>query len=85
VDDRFFEKHEYHALTPDQKNTIRLKCLNRGHFGKGHTGNVNGNRKNRGKGATTKSFTRSIATISTKIDKFSLPDDYDDEDESSDE
>jgi hypothetical protein len=21
VDDRFFEKHEYHALTPDQNNT----------------------------------------------------------------
>jgi hypothetical protein len=31
VDDRFFEKHEYNALTPDQKNTIRLKRLKRGH------------------------------------------------------
>jgi hypothetical protein len=29
VDDRFFEKHEYNALTPDQKNTLRLKALER--------------------------------------------------------
>jgi hypothetical protein len=27
VDDRFFEKHEYHALTPKQKNTLRFKRL----------------------------------------------------------
>jgi hypothetical protein len=87
VDDRFFEKHEYYALIPDQKNTLRLKCLKRGHVGKGHTGNGNGNGKNIGKGATIKSLTRSIAALSTNIDKFSLPeyDDDDDEDESSDE
>jgi hypothetical protein len=96
VDDRFFEKHEYHALIPDQKNTISLKRLERGHVGEGHTGNGNGNGKSSGKGATIKSLTRSIAALSTKIDKFSLhdDDDYDDnyeddededEDESSDE
>jgi hypothetical protein len=45
VDDRFFEKHEYHALTPDQNNTVRLKRLKRGNVGKGHTGNSNGNGK----------------------------------------
>jgi hypothetical protein len=37
VDDRFFEKHEHNALTPDQKNTLRLKRLKRGHVGKSHT------------------------------------------------
>jgi hypothetical protein len=84
VDDRFFEKHEYNALAPDQKNTIRLKRLKRGHVGKSHTGNVNNNRKNNGKGATIKSLTRSIAALSTKIYKFGLPDN-DDEDESSDD
>jgi hypothetical protein len=84
VDDRFFEKHEYHALTPDQKNTLRLKSLKRGHIENSHTGNGNGNGKNSGKGATIKSLTRSIAALSTKIDKFSFPDDDDDEDESSD-
>jgi hypothetical protein len=42
---------------------------------------INNNRK----GATLNSLTRSIAALSTKIDKFSLPDDDDDEDESSDE
>jgi hypothetical protein len=83
VDDRFFEKHEYRALTPAQNNTLRLKRLKRGHVGKGHTGNGNG--KNSGKGATIKSLIRSIAALSTNIDKFSLPEDDDDEDESSDE
>jgi hypothetical protein len=86
VDDRFFEKHKYNALTHDQKNTLRLKLLKRIHVGKSHTGTANSNGKNNGKGATLKSLTRSIAALSTKIDKFSLPDDDDyDEDGSSDE
>jgi hypothetical protein len=78
VDARFFEKHEYHALTPDQKNMLRLKRLKSGHIEKGHTGNGNGN--NSGKGPTIKSLTCSIAALTTKIDKFSLPDDDDDDD-----
>jgi hypothetical protein len=78
VDDRFFEKHEYNALTPDQKNTLRLKRLKRCHVGKSHTGAGNNNGNNNGKGATIKSRTRSIAALSTKIDKFSLPDDNED-------
>jgi hypothetical protein len=49
VDDRFFEKHEYNTLTPDKKNTLRLKRLKRGHIGKSHTGNGNNNGKNNGK------------------------------------
>jgi hypothetical protein len=85
VDDRFFEKHEYNALTPDHKNTPRLKRLTRVHVGKSHTGAGNNNSNNNGKSVTMKSFTRSIAALSTKIDKFSLPDDNEDEDESSDE
>jgi hypothetical protein len=51
VDDRFFEKHEYNALTPDQKNTLRLKRLKHGHGGKSHTGFGNSNGKNNGKAA----------------------------------
>jgi hypothetical protein len=85
LDDRFFEKHEYNALTPDQKNTLRLKRLKSGHVGKSHTGSGNNNGKKNGKVVTIKSLTRSIAALSTKIDKFSLPDDNEDEDESSDE
>jgi hypothetical protein len=85
VDDRFFEKHEYNALAPYQKNTLRIKRLKRGHFGKGHTGNGNSNGRNNGKGETIKSLTLSIAALSTKIDKFSFTEDDDDEDESSDE
>jgi hypothetical protein len=85
VDDRFFEKNEYNALTPDQKNTLRLNRLKRGHVGKSHTGAGNNNGKNNGKAVTIKSLTRSIAALSTKIDKFSLPDENQDEDKSSDE
>jgi hypothetical protein len=43
VDDRFFGKHEYNALTPDQKNTLMIKHLKRGHVGKSHTGAGNNN------------------------------------------
>jgi hypothetical protein len=85
VDDTFFEKHEYNALTPDQKSTLRLKRLKRCYFGKSHTGSGNNNGKNNGKAVTNKSLTRSIAALSTKIDKFRLPDDNENEDESSDE
>jgi hypothetical protein len=85
VDDRFFEKHEYHYLTPDQNNALRLKRLKRGHVEKFHSGNGNGTGKNIGKGRTIKSLTRSITALSTKIDKFSLPEYDDDEDESSDD
>jgi hypothetical protein len=85
VDDRFFEKHEYNALTPDQNNTLRLKRLKCGHVGNSHTVAGNNNGKNNGKAVTIKSLTRSIAALSTKIDKFSLSDDNEDEDESSDE
>jgi hypothetical protein len=85
VDDIFFEKHEYNAITPDQNNTLRLKRLKRGHVGKSHTGAGNNNGKNNGKAATIKSLTRSIAALSTKIDNFSLPDDNEDEDEYLDE
>jgi hypothetical protein len=74
VDDRLFEKHEYNAITSDQKNILRLNRLKRGHVGKSHTGTGNNNGKNNGKGATIKYLTRSIAALSTKIDKFSLPD-----------
>jgi hypothetical protein len=85
VDDRFFENREYNALAPDQKNALRLKHLKHGHVGKSHTGDGNNNGKNNGKAVTIKSLTRSIAALSTKIDKFILPDDDEDEDESSDE
>jgi hypothetical protein len=67
VDDRFFDKSEYNALTPDQKNTLMLKRLKRGHVGKSHTGAGTNNGNGNGKAATIKSLTRSIAALSTKI------------------
>jgi hypothetical protein len=85
VDERFFENHDYNDITPDQNNMLSLNCLKRGHVGNGHTINVNSIGKNNRKGETIKSLTRSIAALSTKIDKFSLPEDDDNEDESSDD
>jgi hypothetical protein len=38
VDDCFFEKHEYHDLTPEKKNTLRLKRIKRGRVGNGEGG-----------------------------------------------
>jgi hypothetical protein len=67
VNDRFFEKHEYNALTPDQNNTLRLKRIKRGHVGKGNTVNGNSNGRNNRKGATIKSLTRFITALSTKM------------------
>jgi hypothetical protein len=84
VDDCFFEKHEYHALAPEQKNMLCLKRLKHGHVVNGHGGNDNGTGKGNGKGTTLKSPTRSIAALATKFDKLNLPDDNDD-DESSEE
>jgi hypothetical protein len=85
VYDRFFKKHEYNALAPDQNNTLRINRLKRDRVGKINTRSGNNNGKNNGKGVSIKSLTRSIAALSTKSDKFSLSigDEY--EDESSDE
>jgi hypothetical protein len=49
VDDRFFEKHTYNALTPDQRNKLRIKSLKRSHIGKRRTGNGNNNGNTNGK------------------------------------
>jgi hypothetical protein len=44
VDDRLFNKQEYHAMNPEDNNNLRLKRLNRGHVvnGQGGGGNNNG-------------------------------------------
>jgi hypothetical protein len=81
VDDRFFEKHAYHALTPEKNNTLCLKLLKRGHVVNDHVWNGNGTGKRNGKGPTIKSLTNSIAALAKKNDKFILPDDDDDDDD----
>jgi hypothetical protein len=65
VDDRFFEKHEYHALIPDQNNMMHIKCLKRGHVGKGHGGNGNGT------GRTTKIYKCSLPDDDDEEDESS--------------
>jgi hypothetical protein len=87
VDDRFFEKHEYKAFTPEHNNTLRLRRLKCGNVGNGHGGGGNGNGKgnNNDKGPTLKSLNRSNAALATKFDKFNFPNDDDDDDEYSEE
>jgi hypothetical protein len=70
VDDGLFEKNEYHALTPEQKNALLLKRLERGKAGNGHGGNCNGTGKGNGKAPTLKSLTRSIVALATKFEKL---------------
>jgi hypothetical protein len=74
LDDRFFEKHEYHALTPAQKDTLSLKRLKRGHVGKTILEMEMEMGENSGKGPTIKSLTCSIAAMTNKIDKLILSD-----------
>jgi hypothetical protein len=84
VGDRFFENHEYHALTPDQNNTLRLKRLKSCHVSNCQGGGGNGSGKGNYKCPTLKSLNLSIAELATKFDKFTLPNYYN-EDESSEE
>jgi hypothetical protein len=67
VDDRFFENHAYHALTPEQKNTLRLKRLKRGNVGNGYGGSGNENGKGKGKWPTIKSRNHSIAALTFQM------------------
>jgi hypothetical protein len=69
VDEKFFERHAYHALTSEQKNTLCLKQLKHRHFGNGHGGNGNGTGKRNRNGPTI--------VMATKFDIFILPDDDD--------
>jgi hypothetical protein len=87
VDERFFENHEYHALTPEQKNTLLPKRLKHGNFGNDHGGNDNGTGKGNGNGKapTLKSLNRSIVALATKNFKFNLPNDDDDDDDDDDD
>ena len=77
VDDRFFEKHEYEQLTGDQKNTLRLKRLKRGHVGNGQGNKGNGNASGKGNGnyesKAFKSMARSIAALNSKFEQFTIP------------
>jgi hypothetical protein len=81
VADRFYEKHEYHALSSEQNNNIRLKRVKRGHVGKAQCG---GGRDGKGGGkgshtVTIKSMHRTISELGAKYGNFNIPDDdYDD-------
>jgi hypothetical protein len=86
IDDRLFDMHEYHALTPEQRNTLYLKRLKLGHVVNGQGGGGVGNDCGKGndKGPTLKYLNRIIVALGAKFDKFTLPHDDDDQDEDED-
>jgi hypothetical protein len=75
-------------LNPEQKITLHLKRLKRGHVENGQGVDENKTVKGSGKSpqaATLKSMARSIAALGAKFDKFNIPNEDDDEEDSSEE
>jgi hypothetical protein len=91
VDDLFYEKHEYLVLSSNQKNNLHLKHVKHGHVPNTEGGGNNGGNRGGGEGspaASIKYLIQTLVAITTKFDKFNIPDDDDDDDdddESSDE
>jgi hypothetical protein len=85
VADRFFDKHEYHTLTPEQKNNLRLKRLKRGHVGNGQSSRDGKTHPKGSQSATIKQLQRTISALSSRFDKLGAPSDDEDERESEEE
>jgi hypothetical protein len=88
VADRFFDKHEYHTLTPEQKNNLRLKRLKRlkrGHVGTGQNYRDDKSHAKGSKSSTIKQMQRTISALSSRFDKLGVPSDDEDECESEEE
>ena len=85
VDDRFYEKEEYHALSAEQKNTLRLKRAKRGHVGSakksGGGGGGGASKSNAGSKSSMRKMQHTIAALSTKIDELLLENGVEMEDE----
>jgi arginyl-tRNA synthetase len=71
VDDRCYNKHEYHTLSSEQKNNLCIKRIKRG-----HVGNAQGGGGHRVHDVTINSIQSTIAELGAKFDKFNISDDY---------
>jgi hypothetical protein len=79
VADQLFDKREYHTLTPEQKNKLHMKRLERGHIGNGQSSR-DGKRHTKGSlSSTIKQLQRTIYALSSRFDKLGVP--CEDEDE----
>jgi hypothetical protein len=85
VADRLFDKHEYHTLTPEQKNNLRLKILKRGHFGNGQSSRDGKIQSKGSQSSTIKQMQRTISALSSRFDKLGVPSEDEDECESEEE
>jgi hypothetical protein len=79
VADRFFDKHEYHTLTPEQKNNLRLKRLKRGHVGNGQSSRDGKSHPKGSQSYTIKQLQRTISALSSRFDKLVVPSEDEDE------
>jgi hypothetical protein len=82
VADRFFDKHEYHTLTPEQKNNLGLKILKRGHVGNGQSSRDGKIQSKGSQSSTIKQMQRTISALSSRFDKLGVPSEDEDKCES---
>jgi hypothetical protein len=85
VADRFFDKNEYHTLTPEQKNNLRLKRLKRGHVGNGQISRDGKSHPKGSQSSTIKQMQRTIYALSSRFEKLGVPSEDEDEYESEEE
>jgi hypothetical protein len=85
VADRFFDKHEYHTLTPEQNNNLHLKRLKRGHVGNGQSSRDGKSHPKGSQSSTIKQLQRTISVLSSRFDKLGVPSEDEDKCESEEE
>jgi hypothetical protein len=85
VADRFFYKHEYHTMTPEQKNILRLKRLKRGHVVTGQNSRDGKIHAKGSQSSTIKKMRRTISALSSRFEKLGVPSDDEDKCESEEE
>jgi hypothetical protein len=73
VADRFFDKHDYHTLTPEHKNNLCLKRLKRGHVGNGQNYRDGKSHAKGSQSSTIKQLQRTISALSSRFDKLGVP------------
>jgi hypothetical protein len=79
VADRFFDKHEYHTLTPEQENNLCLKILKQVHVGNGQSSRDGKSHAKGSQSSTIKQLQRTISALSSRFDKLGLPSEDEDE------
>jgi hypothetical protein len=79
VADRLFEKHEYHTLTPEQKNNLHLKRFKQGHVGTGKNSRDGKSHAKCSQSSNIKQIQRTIYALSSRFDKLGVPNDDEDE------